>query len=262
MRAVLAQLAPCPGEPAANLDRALNTIADAQAQLVVFPELFLSGYDLARAREDAVAADAPELRRVCAAAAEAGVAVAIGFPEQHGDRVYNSLALIDEGGEMAAVYRKLQLFGEEREVFEPGEALVVARLAGRMIGALICFDMEFPELARAVALARADLLLTVSANMAPFGSDHRIASQARALENRLPHLYCNRCGTEAGLHFVGESRAITGDGEIDAQAGADEALLRVSAKASELSDERIDYLKHLPRDITVKGPTLVAGGSR
>jgi predicted amidohydrolase len=155
---------------------------------VVFPELFLSGYDLSRAREYALTLDAPELGRVCTAAAEAEVAVAVGFPEQRGDRVYNSLALIDDGGEMAAVYRKLQLFGEERDVFEPGEALVVARLAGRTIGPLICFDMEFPELARALALARADVLLTVSANMAPFGPDHRIASQARALENRLPHL--------------------------------------------------------------------------
>jgi predicted amidohydrolase len=262
VKAVLAQLAPRSGELAANLARALNVIADASARLVVFPELFLSGYDLAQVRDCAVEADGPELGRLRAAAAEAGVAVAVGFSERADDTIFNSLALVEEGGEIVAVYRKLQLFGDERDVFEPGDALVVARLAGRMVGPLICFDMEFPELARALALAGADLLLTASANMAPFGSDHRIACQARALENRLSHLYCNRCGTEAGVHFVGESRAITPDGEIAAEAGANEALLRVPVMASEVSDERVDYLKHLRTDIRVNGPTLVAGGSR
>ena len=101
----------------------------------------------------------------------------------------------------------------------------MTELAGLRVGPLICFDMEFPELARALARAGADLLVTASANMEPFYSDHQIASQARALDNRLPHLYCNRCGVEAGLVFVGGSRAVRSDGTIAAQAGGGEELL-------------------------------------
>jgi predicted amidohydrolase len=123
--------------------------------------------------------------------------------------------------------------------------------------------MEFPEHARALALAGADLLLTVAANMEPFLGDHRLASRARALDNRLPHLYCNRCGEEAGVRFVGGSRAIGADGAIHAEAGgAAEELLAVASLPRGLSDQRVDYLAHLREGIGVKSTSTATGGSR
>jgi predicted amidohydrolase len=108
---------------------------------------------------------------------------------------------------------------------------------------MICFDMEFPECARALALAGADLLVTASANMAPFYADHLLASRARALDNRLAHLYVNRVGAEAGLRFVGGSRAIASDGTVLADAGEDdERLLEVEVPRDEAGDERTAYL--------------------
>ena len=178
MRSLLAQRFPVPGAAQANARRAAEIVAGADADLVVLPELWLSGYDLEHVHESAVDLDSPEL-------------------------------------------------------------------AGRRVGPLICFDVEFPELARALARAGADLLVTASANMEPFYSDHQIASQARALDNRLPHLYRNRCGVEARLVFVGGSRAIGSDGTIAAEAGGGEELLRAEVGRAGTGDDRIDYLAQL-----------------
>src|SRR5207248_9720563 len=150
---------------------------------------------------------------------------------------------------------------QEQEVFEAGEELVVAELAGRCVGPMICFDIEFPEHARALARAGADLLVTVSANMEPFYSDHQIASQARGLDNRLPHVDCNPRGIEAGLLFVGGSRAVRPDGTVAAQAGGGEELLSAEVGREENGDDRIDYLAQLREGIGVKAARTVTGGS-
>lgn len=261
MRSLLAQLSPVPGAPQANARRAAEIVAGADADLIVLPELWLSGYDLDRVHESAVEPDSPALGALRQSAATAGTAIVVGFAERRGGQVTNALAMIDERGELAAVYRKVQLFGQEQKVFDAGEELAVTELAGRRVGSLICFDMEFPEPARALARAGADLLVTASANMEPFYSDHRIASQARALDNRLPHLYCNRCGEEAGLVFVGGSRAVRSDGTIAAQASGEEELLEAEVGRDETGDERIDYLAQLREGIGVKAATTGTGGS-
>jgi predicted amidohydrolase len=264
MQAVLAQLAPVPGEPAANAARAAELVAaHAEAELVVLPELFLSGYDLARARETAVNLDGAELATLRAAAQAAGTAVIVGFGEWRGAAVANALACIDTRGELAAVYRKLCLFGAEADVFQAGVELVIAELAGRRAGPLICFDMEFPETARALAAAGADLLVTAAANMEPFFGDHVIASQARALDNRLPHLYVNRAGREGGLEFVGGTRALRADGSVVAEAdGRGEAELTTEVADAGTDDERLDYLAQIPRELQVRTRTTTRGASR
>lgn len=261
MRSLLAQLSPAPGAPQANAQRAAAIVAGADVDLVVLPELWLSGYDLDRVHVSAVELASPEIGLLRQSAAGAATAIVVGFPERRGRNVANAAALIDERGELAGVYRKVQLFGQEQSVFEAGEELVVTELAGRRVGPLICFDMEFPELARALARAGADLLVTASANMDPFYSDHLIASQARALDNRLPHLYCNRCGEEAGLRFVGGTRTVRSDGTIAAQAEGGEQLLAAEVGPEQTADDRIDYLAQLREGIGVNPATTVTGGS-
>jgi len=166
----------------------------------------------------------------------------------------NSVACIDRDGSLAAVYRKTQLFGAEQHLFRPGEELRIVRLAGIEVGPLICFDIEFPEPARQLAAAGAKLLVTASANMDPFVTDHEIATRARALENRLPHLYANAVGAVAGLRLVGHSRSVDAAGTVLAEAASDEeALLVTPVGTAGAGDERVDYLRHLPRDLAVVG---------
>jgi predicted amidohydrolase len=251
MRAVLAQLEPLPGDVGSNARRAAIAVAGAsEADLVVFPELYLCGYDLATVRSLAVAPDGPDLAEVRESAAAVGTAVLIGLAEERGEAVANSLVAIGPDGRTAGIARKVQLFGEEAAVFEAGDDLSVIELAGRQLGLMICFDMEFPECARALARAGAELLVTASANMAPFHGDHEVASRARALDNRLAHLYVNRVGSEAGLDFVGGSRAIRSDGSVVADAGDhDEQMLDVEVPQDEHGDERTDYLALVRDDL-------------
>jgi len=229
VRALLAQLASVPGQTQANADRAVEAIGDhPEVEIAVFPELYLGGYDLSLVPEAARAPDSPELRSIAAAAAAASTAVVVGFAERAEDgSLFNSVACIDRDGSLAGVYRKTRLFGAEPDVFEAGDTLDVVRLADLDVGPLICFDIEFPEPARELAASGAELLLTASANMAPFGPDHDLATRARALENRLPHLYTNGVGTIGGFRLVGGSRSVDAAGTVLADAGSDDEFLLV-----------------------------------
>ena len=189
--------------------------------------------------------DAPEIREIATAAGESQTAVVLGFPERMEKGVANSAVCIDKDGSVAAVYRKSHLFPSEAEAgFVEGEEQLIVELAGRRVAPLICFDIEFPEPARLVALAGADLLVTASANMDPFWIDHAVSSVARAHENRLPHLYCNLVGNGDGLVFVGASRSIAPTGETLVEASRDQEELLV-VPVAELGgfDERTDYPK-------------------
>ncbi|MEW6636287.1 MAG: nitrilase-related carbon-nitrogen hydrolase, partial [Actinomycetota bacterium] len=99
----------------------------------------------------------------------------------------------------------------------------------------------------ALACAGAELLVTTSANMEPFGNDHAVFVSARALENGLPHVYVNQVGLgEKGLIFTGESKVVSPDGVLLAQAGSsDEELLNTSLRLPAKSSVREDYLSQL-----------------
>jgi (R)-amidase len=256
VRALLAQLASAVGAVTANAERAAAALAaHPEVDIAVFPELFLCGYDLSLLEQSARPADCPELRTIADAARAATTAVVVGFAERMDDGgIANSVACLDRDGSLAAVYRKTQLFGAEEDVFRPGDQLTIVRLAGVEVGPLICFDIEFPEPARQLAAAGAKLLVTASANMDPFVSDHEIASRARALENRLPHLYANAVGAVGDLRFVGHSRSVDAAGRVLAEAASgEEALLVAPVGEAGADDERVDYLRHLPQNLPVAG---------
>lgn len=248
MRILAAQRRPSQ-DVAANVEAVCRDLLQrAEVDLAVFPELFLSGYDSDGIAERAIAADDPALGRIAETAAAAGTATVVGFAEFLEDgRVANSAACIDADGRIAAIYRKLKLFGaKEQAAFVPGSELVTVPLAGARIGVLICFDMEFPELARALARSGIDLLVTPSANMSPYQLDHELSSRSRALENRIAHVYVNRVGDEAGLTFNGSSKLINPDGTVVARAGEGEELIigELPAPPPRPIDD-VDYLSQL-----------------
>lgn len=260
--AVLAQLAPVPGDVGANVARAAGVVAEhPDADLAVFPELFLGGYDITTAASNAVEPDGPELEPLRKAAREAGTAVLVGFSESRAGEPANSLLAIDAGGKVAGVHRKTALWGEESKCFESGDAMTVVELAGRRVGLMVCYEIEFPELARALAVAGADLLVTSSANMEPYYDDHELSGRARALDNRVPHVYVNRVGREAELEFVGGTRAIGPDGSLIAAAGEGEEVLIADLPGVSVPDgSPTDYLRNLPgRPIVLEGPETLTG---
>jgi predicted amidohydrolase len=255
MRALLAQLCSQAGAIEANLARLQGLLGEHRdVQLAVLPELFLQGYRLGSAARQACTADGQEIGRVRAAAKRAGTAVVVGFAERApSGELYNSAACIDADGSLVGVHRKTHLFGpREREVFRSGECLHLVELAGLAVAPLICFEVEFPEPARALACAGADILVTIASNMSPYGAEHELAIRARALENRRPHLYVNSVGRCEDLVFVGGSAVIGCDGVIAASAGAEEEVLEVEVPRSFAgAGTDIDYLNRVRFDLPV-----------
>jgi predicted amidohydrolase len=256
MHVTLAQLAPRPRDVRANVARAREVIAaNAATDLVVLPELFLPGYELEDVEPLAVELDGPELTELREAARDAGIGAVVGLAERMDGGVANSAVCIDAAGEVAAVYRKTHPFGAERSAYVAGEELVTVELGGRVLGLMICFDMEFPEVARALAERGADLLVTISANSPPFELDHDVFARARALENGLPHVYVNRVGEEDGLRFSGGSLALDPDARVLAEAGPEEERV-VSAEIGPPGrrDPRTRYRELLRGELYGRGP--------
>jgi predicted amidohydrolase len=264
MQALLAQLSCRIGDVDGNTARAVDVIrSHPAADIAVFPELYLSGYICRDLDVVARSAQSSELGRVAAAAGETGTAVVMGFAERTADGFANSVACIDRDGSLAGIYRKTNLFADEADAgFREGEELVIVELAGRRVAPLICFDIEFPEPARQVTLAGAELLVTASANMEPFYIDHAVGTVARAHENRRPHLYTNMVGEGDGLAFVGGSRVVAPSGETVAEAGRSaEELLVVAIPDSGGFDERADYPALLRAPRPVRSPEGVSGAA-
>lgn len=247
MRIALLQTAGDSGNrPAANLqilDAAAAAAADRGAELLIVPEMFLSGYNIGReaARAAAEPADGPSARQVGEIARRLGIAVCYGYPElDEGGVVYNSAQLIGPDGQARLNYRKTHLFGDlDRGMFAPGEGRAdIAEIGGLKLGLLICYDVEFPEAVRALALAGADIVLVPTANMKPYDAVSRFIVPARAFENEVFVVYANRCGTEGELDYIGLSCVGDPNGGNLVLAGEGEELVLVDIDPARLKESR------------------------
>ena len=247
MRATLAQLAPQVRDVSANLSR-VKTVLDSSkdTDLVLFPELFLSGYELGDAQAVCIDLDGPEVGVLREAARDNDTAIVVGAAERVTNGVANSALCISRRGELAGVYRKTHLFGAEAGSYVSGDELVTVELDGRTLGLMICFDVEFPEVARTLALRGADLLVTISANPEAFRRDHEVFVPARALENGVPHLYVNRVGRQEDISFGGGSTVIDPEGTVLAEAGpTGDELLHAEIGEAGRQDARTRYVELL-----------------
>ena len=220
MRIALAELTPVPGDLPANVGRAANVVAGARADLIVFPELFLSGYRIGDRFHSLALAPQDErlepLRRACRSSASAAV---FGAPWRGGRRgeVVNAVALLrPDGSEAVQGKRFLPTYGpfEEGATFSAVPSSAAVDLGPERLGPSICYDAFFPEVSRALALDGASLFVCVSA--APVTSSRLFDKvlPARAVENAVPLVYVNRVGVEDGVVFGGTSRALDARGEL------------------------------------------------
>jgi predicted amidohydrolase len=200
------------------------TAAEAKANgadLLLLPEMFLSGYNIGpqAARLQALPQDG--LAPAQAIAKTHNIALVFGYPELVGSDVANSAALLGPDGALLLNYRKSHLFGElDRSMFKTiGREFALAELGGFKIGLLICYDIEFPEPARRIALAGADILLIPTAQMEPYEQVAKHVIPARAYENQLYVAYANHSGTDDGLDYIGLSSICGPDGAVLAAAG-------------------------------------------
>lgn len=219
------QFAPELGDVTANEGRiaeALRSASDDGVDLLAVPELALTGYHVGHHDPDELADAAAEALESLATIAHDVTAV-VGAPVEEEGELYNSAVVLD-GGAVVGRYDKTHLYDAEGSLFEAGNDYPVFETSAGQVGVEICYDVEFPEVARQLALGGADIVVTVSANMRPFVSDQQTYLRARATENVVPHVLCNRTGTEKGVEFFGASGIVDERGRPVVTAGEDGEL--------------------------------------
>ncbi len=248
---LLAQLAPVHHDVTANTKTVTDLLgAHPEVDLAVLPEMFLHGYALKGVKDIAVELSSEPVDAIRSAAHAAATAVIVGLAERVGDTMANTALCIDATGKLAGVYRKVHLFGAEARYFTPGDSYVTANVAGCTVGPLICFDIEFPEPCRALADAGIDLLVSIAANMAPYEIEHDLCLRVRAMENRVPHVYVNGVGNDAGLDFLGCSGVADARGAL--LSGLPTGSAEIRTVRVPIGDRPYpDYLAERRRDIPV-----------
>ena len=208
-----------------NLDMVGRHLDGAEADLIVLPELFTSGYffrskaDLARVVEPTPGG--PTTERLEAWAKSTGATIVAGLAERDGETFYNSAVIVSPSG-YEGTYRKVHLYYEEKTLFAPGDrGFGVYELTDRSghtyrLGVMVCFDWYFPEAARTLALKGADIIAHPSNLVRP---DCPRSMPIRALENHVFTVTANRYGAETNgreetLTFIGQSEICDPDGQI------------------------------------------------
>ncbi len=213
VRAALVQFQSALRDVEENLERIGAIVEGTDADLVVFPEMALTGYSL---RDDvytlAQAQDGQVVGTLADIAVEGGRAMVVGMPVRSDVTgfVWNGAVAVSAGGKVA-VYSKRRLinFGpfEERFLFKQGTMGTVLRVGGMRFGITICYDIFFPELAKDYAMGGVDGIINISASPTVTRTFFERVLPARAIENTVYTLYTNLVRTERGLVFWGGAQA-------------------------------------------------------
>lgn len=246
------QFAPVLGDVQATMARIDRLRTQwAGADLLVLPELCNSGYNFESAEQARAASEeignSVFLQYLESLCKQHGCHIVSGFNERDGEHLYNSAVLIGPHGYVGR-YRKLHLFMNEKDHFEPGdEGLPVFDVGPYRVGMLVCFDWLFPEVWRILALKGADVICHPSNLVLP-GLAQR-AVPIHALTNRVYVVTANRIGTEGNLSFTGLSTIANPKGEVLLQASpADREVGLVEAALELARDKEITARNHVFAD--------------
>lgn len=236
------------GDSAANLAliaRLTADVAAAGAKLLVLPELAVSGYvrpELVPGLAEPIPGPASEA--LAALACQHHLALAAGLAEREADgRLRNTMLLLDADGRERLRYRKVHLWDTEKAWATPGDAFPVAQLGDLNVGAWICYDSRFPEAARTLAQAGAQLALSAAAWLGP-ADEWELAMRARAMDNGI----YTAGSVHLGQHFHGTALIIDPHGKVLARGepGRDQIITAdVDPTAIARFHQRIPLLQHL-----------------
>lgn len=255
MNLELVQTACRDGDVAGNLERMLQAIGECApgTDIVMFPEAQLTGFldrdTIARLAEPV---SGPSVQAIGVAARERDVAVLVGLIERDGECFYNTLLFITPHG-VALSYRKTHLWVGEPGLVLPGDRFSTVLWRGVRIGLLICYDIEFPESACALAALGAELILIADGNMDPYGHVHHTAVAARAQENQVFAAMVNRVGEGGGEVFAGGSTVVDPFGRRLFEAGAHASRHRVELDMSQIAAARSLYNYRTEKRLPLQG---------
>jgi len=241
MRLALAQMQIIPGDLPGNLKIAKEMITAAVAQnaeLILLPELWSSGYDLSQATIHS-AANHEITETISILARKHHIWIGGSLLEDRNGKVFNTFSLINSQGNRHASYNKIHLFRlmDEDRWLNAGDSPITTQLHCGKTGLAICYDLRFPELFRHYALADAHLILIV-AEWPLIRMDHwRTLLRARAIENQLFIAAVNAVGDSAGTVMGGQSMLIDPWGEIVAEGSPSEEQLITAELDFDLVDQ-------------------------
>ncbi len=262
MKVGLGQIDCVVGDVPGNVAAMTAMVAEAAGQgcdAVWFPELADTGYGLSVMRDVAGTWPGPAFDALAEAAKRHGIVVGAGLSEREtsgGDVIFNSFAVFEADGSLAARYRKTHLFcsglADESSCFTPGDGAETVDIDGLTHGLSICYDLRFPELYRKLSEEGAAVLVNATAwpRTRPTHWDH--LTRARAIENQAYFIGVGRVGKDDGFKLNGRSRVVSPMGEVVAEGSADEAELVVGEiDVAEVTRfrEMIPAQKHRRRDL-------------
>ncbi len=252
MRVGFLQYEPQFGEVAKNLEAVTAKLDHVDADLVVLPELFATGYQFVSQDEvQRLAESVPDgqtVRRLVEIAKRRQLHIVAGLAERAGGKCYNSAVVVGPSGFLGC-YRKTHLFYEETLFFTPGDTgFLVWDIRLARIGVMVCFDWYYPEAARTLALHGADIICHPSNLVLPNCPD---SMPVRCLENRVFAVTCNRVGSEerggkTRLTYIGQSEIVSPQGDILYRASHDqEDLAVVDVNPEEARSKRLNQYNDL-----------------
>ncbi|MBC9727694.1 carbon-nitrogen family hydrolase [Streptomyces sp. TRM68367] len=249
MRASLLQIAVNEGESVESRRRRVAALVrdQAGADLVVLPELWTTGAFAYEAfGSEAEPLDGPTYEAMAQAASDAAVWLHAGsIPERDPEGpLYNTSLVFSPSGDLVATYRKIHRFGfdkGEAVLMGAGDQLVTVRLPGTTLGVATCYDLRFPELFRGLVDAGAGTFVVPAGWPERRRSHWTLLAQARAVENQSFVLACGTAGTHAGVPQAGHSIVVDPWGEVLAEAGAAEEVLRVEFDPAKVATTREQF---------------------
>ncbi|MFZ2445999.1 MAG: carbon-nitrogen family hydrolase [Syntrophobacteraceae bacterium] len=231
-----------PGDVDANLvtaERELSLLSAQDCRLAVLPEMWSCSFPYSIL--PSMAERTPEVvEKVRDWARQKEMVIVGSLPEAEGDTIYNTSYVIDSTGEIAGTYRKVHLFSlyGEHKNFGRGKSAEVFSTSVGKIGAIICYDLRFPELTRKMALAGAEIIC-VSALWPHVRIYHwSLLLRARAVENQIFVAAANGCGNEEKIIWGGRSALISPWGEVLSIGGSEDQTIVGTLQSRDMEEFR------------------------
>lgn len=229
MRIALAQTEPLWEAKYENFERAERFLKEAkerQAELVLFPEMSMTGFSMHPERIGEPAEQPETLRHFAKKAVEYGLYIGVGYVEYREPKSYNRYAILSPEGEILTDYRKIHpfTFGTEPLHYEGGDSLSFCQVGEWTVAPFICYDLRFPEIFQ-LASGRAELIVVPSNWPEDRVEQFQILLRARAVENQCYVAGINRVGQARTLSYSGDSLILDPFGKELAHGGREEELV-------------------------------------
>ncbi len=209
-------------------------------QFLVFPELWTTGHEEAFVRAGAEDTGGPTARLLELLACSRGAYVIGGsLPLVTPSGLANTCLVFSPAG-LCASYAKVHLFGPlgEKRLFRPGERLCTFSTPYVKMGLMICYDVRFPEVSRALARSGARILFVPAAFPAARVEHWELLLRARAVENQVFVVGVNKAGADGGCLFPGRSLVVSPTGELLAAAGPGEEVVTCELDLARVEEVR------------------------